>query len=815
MALQAHRRYQPLRQRRRGDRPPSESEWEQAHEATARDIHDLTGELEGVYVKLCQVIGSRGDLFPEPYTRILGRFLDQVPPRPFSQMRAAIEQELGKRLVEVFEHVEKAPLAAASLAQVHRGRLKDGREVAIKVQYPEVARLMRADLRAVRIASERFIPKSNLFDAQSLIDEGSHFLDLELDFTREAASAERVRASFGRHPKVCVPAVYTEYCTPRLLVLEYLDGIPLTDPERLRNSGIDLRALAETIGDAFAKMIFEDGFFHGDPHPGNLLALRGGAIGLLDFGLAKELPEGFAASMAELFARTAVRDDEGALESARELGFNLDEITPELLEEVVLQTFGEPLDRGPAPGESERAARRARRERRRARRERLESLAVGGEPIRPPHHFALVGRAMVLLEGLSHLLTPDESVVQDRLQDALTPHTRRALRRYRQQFRADGADPYSAYRTLRQRSPVLRPRRGSGPMAGGPWVITAYAPADRVLRDTGFSSVDRRDRADRRASLLGDTMLNVDPPEHTRLRGIVSKAFTPRRIAELRPRIERTVDELLSGATRGGAFDLVDTLAGPLPAIVIAELLGVPPEDHARFRAWANGLLGATDPSQVRAQGPGAALMRYLDGIIEARRCEPADDLISAMISAQVESQRLNNDEIRSTALLLLIAGFVTTTNLIGNGTLALLQHPEQLELLRADPQKVPGAVEEMLRYDSPVQLVFRTASKQLEVGGLEVPTGAGVVVLLGAANRDPEKFERPDELDITRPKQSHLGFGWGVHHCLGAPLARLEAQVAFEAILRRFPNLKLADGGVTRQPNAVLRGLSKLQLTS
>ena len=816
LAFQAHRRYQPLRARARTPSPPSEDEWNGAHEATARDIHDLTVELEGVYIKLCQAIGSRGDIFPEPYTRILGRFLDKVPPRPFAEIEAAVRKELRRPISEVFEHVDETPLAAASLAQVHRARLRDGTEVALKVQYPEVARLVRADLRAVRIASDRFIPKSNVFDPQNLIDEGSHFLDLELDFTREADSTERVRREFEDDARIRVPRVHRELSTGRLLVLEYLEGIPLTDLERLRESGADLRAIAENVGDLFAKMIFEHGFFHGDPHPGNVLILPGDVVGLLDFGLAKELPNGFAASMADLVAKSTVGDDEGALEAARDLGFNLDEVTPELLDQIVQQVFGEPRE---PPRRGERRPRAERRARRRERREHLEALAEGGEPIRMPHHFTLVARAVMLLDGLSHQLTPGESVIQEHLQDALAPYTRRALREYRERFRADGDDPYAAYRTLRRRSPVLRPRRGSGPIGGAPWVITAHAPAEHVLRDTRFSSADSGGRRrqtvgdDDNQSLLGVTMLNVDPPEHTRLRGIVSKAFTPRRIAELRSRIEGTVDELLGGVRPGTHFDVVDTLAGPLPAIVIAELLGVPTEDHARFRGWANGLLGATDPSQVRADGPARELIRYLEGIIAERRREPADDLISAMITAQVESQHLTDAEIRSTALLLLIAGFVTTTNLVGNGVLALLRNPEQLERLRADRALVPSAVEEMLRYDSPVQLIFRTASEPLDVQGHEIPTGDGVVVLLGAANRDPQAFENPDTFDIGRGDRTHLGFGWGIHHCLGAPLARLEAQVAFEVLLDRFSNWKLGEGGFTRQPNPVLRGLSRLDL--
>ena len=440
VAYRVMRRYRRLSRREEAERPPSDADYAAAHEATAQDLHDLAVDLEGLFIKLCQMIGARGDVFPEPFVRILGRFHDAVPPRPFKKLERCIEKELGGPISEFFTDVDETPLAAASLAQVHRARLKDGSEVVLKVQYPEIAALVRADLTSVRRLSKRWMPKSNLFDGQGIIDETSHFLELELDFSREAESTERIRKTFASDPRVRVPRVYAEHTTKRLLVLEFLDGLPLTDPERLKKAGVDQRAFVENVATIYAKMIFEDGFFHGDPHPGNLLVLEDGVIGLLDFGLAKELPDRFGPSMAAMIAKSMTGDTKGALEAAQALGFNIDELSPKLLELLAQRTLGgdagrrqpQRRERGEAressdaePGQRRRRRRRPSREQRekaRARREELELLAEDGEPLRVPPHFALVGRTVMLLEGLSHRLAPGEKIVQRTLRKAIAPY---------------------------------------------------------------------------------------------------------------------------------------------------------------------------------------------------------------------------------------------------------------------------------------------------------------------------------------------------------------------------------------------------------
>jgi pimeloyl-[acyl-carrier protein] synthase len=386
-------------------------------------------------------------------------------------------------------------------------------------------------------------------------------------------------------------------------------------------------------------------------------------------------------------------------------------------------------------------------------------------------------------------------------------------------------DPYPAYAQLREVKRVLKPSIG-GDLA--PWIVSGYAEVYEALRDVRFSSARRgpmlmrgnAELAERYANqgggLGGASMIFSDPPEHTRLRGPVSKAFTPRRISGMRPRLEEIVDELLGPASARGSIELMDEFAGPLPATVIGELLGVPREDTERFRRWSNELFSRMGPPREAgssAPEAGRALGQYLAGIIAERRKEPQDDLISGMIAAQEERQVLTDAELLSTSLVLLIAGFETTTNLIGNGVLALLRHPGQLERLRADRTLLPTAIEEFLRYDSPAQLVVRTTSEPIELGGEPLPAKAPVMLLLGAANRDPRQFPDPDRFDVGREENAHVSFGWGVHHCLGAPLARLEAEVAFSALLDRFPSWRADPAAIARRPNPMLRGLARLPL--
>jgi ubiquinone biosynthesis protein len=400
-----------------------------AHETTAQELHDLTIELEGLFIKLCQLIGVQAQLVPPAYSRILGRFYDRVPPRPFKRLVRGIERALGQPLDAVFASVERTPIASASLAQVHRAVLHDGSEVVLKVQYPEVARLVRIDLATVKQFAKRVPLPSTIVDASQLLDELTHFLELELDFERESESTERMRKLFVDDERIRVPRVYTEYTSRKLLVLEYLDGLPVTDLEALRTSGVDLRAFGEAIAALYSEMIFERGFFHGDPHPGNLLVLPGGVVGLVDFGLAKELPHDFGPGMARMFARSYSGDAEGALEAARELGFNLDELSPELLDELVrgiMSGRGTDLSES-APRRQRRGPRRGGRGAHRQERERLNRLAEAGEKLIIPPHFALVGRTVMLLSGLLQSLAPGERLMETTMRRALLTHAAAAF----------------------------------------------------------------------------------------------------------------------------------------------------------------------------------------------------------------------------------------------------------------------------------------------------------------------------------------------------------------------------------------------------
>jgi cytochrome P450 len=376
-------------------------------------------------------------------------------------------------------------------------------------------------------------------------------------------------------------------------------------------------------------------------------------------------------------------------------------------------------------------------------------------------------------------------------------------------------DPYPLYADLRRRGLVRSPL--------GAWATASHATATSVLRDRRFSSSPRRrsgyrpptyPAGDPRAELPAADMLTMDPPDHTRLRRLVSGAFTPRVIAGLEPWIRDVTDRLLTPVDAAAGFDLIDALAFPLPIAVICHLLGVPAEDQASFRVWGHDIgttldSAATVESQSRSSE--LALTAYLRDLVRKRRADPDDSLLSALVAAEEEGDRLSSDELVSTALLLLIAGFETTVNLIGNGTVALLGEQEQWGRLREEPALVPAAVEELLRYDSPVQMTSRIATEDIDVGGVVIPGGASIIVAIGGANRDPDVFDQPDRLRIDRPGASrHLSFSFGIHHCLGAALARLEGRIAVEELTRRYPRLEMA-GTPTRRSLFVLRGFESV----
>lgn len=388
------------------------------------------------------------------------------------------------------------------------------------------------------------------------------------------------------------------------------------------------------------------------------------------------------------------------------------------------------------------------------------------------------------------------------------------------------ADPHPIYHRLRAEAPVWRNEQFQE------WVLTRFADCEAVLRDPRFSSnpvhLTREfpvEINDMRTDLLGldaNVLLFMDPPDHTRLRRLVNPAFAPRAVEELRPRIRELVVSLLDDAAEKigdtGEFDVLADLGYPLPVIVICELLGVPAEDRHLFGPWSSAatrLLDGDIPEDDANRGVLAAMsvLNYLNGLIEDHRVRPRDDLLSTMIAAENDGERLNETELRLMAMLLFLAGHETTMNLIGNGTKALLQHRTEWERLCADPSLAPPAVEELLRYDGPVHMTARIPTEDIEIGGHVFPKGEQIVALIAAANRDPARFGDPDRVDITRRDNRHLAFSHGIHICLGAALARVEAQEAFAALAGRFPGLEFVDGVPEYRDHRVLRGLRDLRV--
>ena len=381
-------------------------------------------------------------------------------------------------------------------------------------------------------------------------------------------------------------------------------------------------------------------------------------------------------------------------------------------------------------------------------------------------------------------------------------------------------NPYPLYHKYREEYPTHY-------MEPGVWTFTRYKDILAVLRDDRFSNDPRNSIFREFASddpnavspfeqMAGLVLLFTDPPDHTRMRNLVNKAFTRRTVEELRPHVQDLVSDLLDNVGSDG-MDVVADFAYPLPALVICELMGVPVEDRDLFKGLSGDVAPILDPvlPPEKMQKALVALSQfivYFAGLIEKRRTDPKDDLLSALIAAEEGGDRLTTEELFALCVLVFIAGHETTQSLIGNGLLALLRNREQFELLRDDNSLMRNAIEELLRYDSPVQLTARTALQDIDVAGVTVKKGQQVVTLLGAGNRDPEQFTDPDRLDITRDKPQVVSFGAGVHFCLGAPLARLEAQIAFTELLRRFPNMELAAEPEWRN-TLTLHGMNSLKV--
>ena len=387
------------------------------------------------------------------------------------------------------------------------------------------------------------------------------------------------------------------------------------------------------------------------------------------------------------------------------------------------------------------------------------------------------------------------------------------------------ADPFPYYARLRREAPVHRVLL---PHKQPAWLITRHADVLSVLKDERFVKSRRNVLGPALPSAgpwmpamfrpLERTMLDVDPPDHTRLRAFVQKAFMPRFVEQMRPRVQSIADELLAAdrGRRDGVMDVVADYALPLPTAVIAEMIGVPAADRGKFHRWSSSIVtaGWSRWSMIRSIPGVMAFVRYIKRLTAAKRARPGDDLLSALVAAREAGDRMSDDELLAMVFLLLIAGHETTVNLIGNGTLALLEHPGELRRLRENPELVRTAVEELLRYGSPLETATeRYAREDGSIAGATIPAGGLVFAVLASANRDSDVFEEPDRLDLARAPNPHVAFGFGIHYCLGAALARMEGEIAFHTLLREFPDPRLATPArpLRWRKGLVLRGLREL----
>jgi cytochrome P450 len=384
-------------------------------------------------------------------------------------------------------------------------------------------------------------------------------------------------------------------------------------------------------------------------------------------------------------------------------------------------------------------------------------------------------------------------------------------------------NPYPLYRRLRSEDPVYW-----DPFLKA-WVVTRYADVVTVLRDFSAERTPTPEYLSEMglsefnpiAQVLVRQMLFKDAPAHTRLRGLASKAFTPARVALLREHIQQIADRLIDAVLPDGRMDVIADFAGPLPAIVTAEMMGVPTEDHemlknlsADFAELLGNFQHNPDHMQIGLRAV-ETMTAYFRTAIEEQRLQPRKGLVDALATAEVNGDRLTEEEVIANCIITMVGGQETTTNLIGNGLVALLRHPEEMEKLRTNSFLIPSAVEELLRYESPTQHTGRMAQEDIELGGKKIRKRQAVIAVMGAANRDPERFSDPDRLDLERSDNRHLAFGWASHFCFGAPLARIEGQIAFETLLRRFKNLALEPGRpLTWRTNLALRGLNALPVT-
>lgn len=384
-------------------------------------------------------------------------------------------------------------------------------------------------------------------------------------------------------------------------------------------------------------------------------------------------------------------------------------------------------------------------------------------------------------------------------------------------------DPYPSYDELRKNAPIFWSEKGKY------WMVTSYDIANQITKDLRFGKrLERWNHLNPLAKMLPgpakliksrkNWMLNANPPEHTHLRSLVNKAFTPKMIEQMRSHIQEIADRLLEAVLPTGQIEFIGQFAFPIPITVIAEMLGIPSADHAKFRELSNTLTQTLEPGYSmevlnHAVNAHEELTAYLKPVVDERREHPGSDLISALVLAEENGEKLSEEDIIGNVILMLVAGHETTVNLIGNGMMALLNHPEQMELLKQKPELIESAVEECLRYDSPVQTVKRIVEENMEYHGHKMKKGDMVILFLGACNRDPSAFVDADKFDIARSPNKHLAFSAGIHHCLGAFLARVEGQIALSTILRRIPDIRMSGQQLEHKHPFNLRGVKELHL--
>lgn len=378
-------------------------------------------------------------------------------------------------------------------------------------------------------------------------------------------------------------------------------------------------------------------------------------------------------------------------------------------------------------------------------------------------------------------------------------------------------NPYPMYQMMRQSQPVMYIEQLNI------WSVFQYEDVRTVLSDharfsSQFGQSEMPDANVSTQARMNSSLISSDPPRHTKLRSLINRAFTPRAVEELEPRIEAIANELLDKVVESGRIDLVKDFSYPLPVIVIAELLGIPSNDRDQFKHWSDEVVASADQfiggTSSNSQRAHQEMREYFRGIIAERRLHPQSDLISALLSAEIDNVQLGEEDILSFCWLLLVAGNETTTNLIGNAVLTLLEHPDQLSKLKQNPALLSSTIEEVLRYRSPVQAMFRITKQDTNLGGKIIPAGSRVIAWIGSANRDGEKFPYPDHFDISRSPNPHIAFGHGIHFCLGSPLARLEAKVALSAILRRLPELsRINDEPLEPARGFIVHGVTCLPL--